>query len=481
MRTMACVVAMALMLGGIQSEATTAAELPNIVFIISDDHDPAQLGFLGDSFVHTPTLDGLARAGAVFTTAHLPMSRCHPTLASFLSGRWPHQSGIYYNYGREKLDPHNSLANLLRDAGYATYVGGKYWEGDPDQMGFTAAFTQSREFVRNGQEDLFRFVDRHAGRQPMFLWWAPLLPHTPHNPPGRFLDLYDWDQMPVPPWMQGRLTEAASEPRVTDPSGEGSAAPTKPAKKKARARSDWRHKEQLSYAMVAWLDEGLGELVRKLREVDQYDNTLFVFVIDNGWCNGLVSKGSPFEKGVATPIFFSFPGRPDLIRPGQRFDGLVSTLDLYPTILAYAGVTAPQSAAGRNLRPVIDGVSGEFRDRLYGAIYPAFATADDQNPERDIYALYARTERWKYILWLQDVRQARNGDYFRIQAIETQYPERDRGSFDLYDLVADPYEQRNLADDPQHAELVARFRQDVLDWWQETGGKPLRPGGQAWP
>jgi arylsulfatase A-like enzyme len=481
MRTVLCLAAMVLMFGGIASDAATA-ELPNIVFIISDDHDPAQLGFLGNSFVHTPTLDELARAGAVFTTAHLPMSRCHPTLASFLSGRWPHQSGIYYNYGREKLDPRNSLSNLLKDAGYATYVGGKYWEGDPGEMGFTTAFTQARDFVRNGQDHLFRFVDHHAAKQPMFIWWAPLLPHTPHNPPQEYRDLHDWEQMPIPPWMQGRLPEAALEAVVEETPSEASPAPKPAAKKKPRGGgSDWTRKEQLSYAMVAWLDDGLRQLVAKLQEVGQYDNTLFVFVIDNGWCNGLVSKGSAFEKGVATPIFFSFPGRPDLLRPGQRFDGLVSTLDLYPTILAYAGVTAPPSAAGRDLRPIIDGGSNEFRDRLYGAIYPAFATEDDQHAERDVYALYVRTNRWKFILWLQDVRQERNGNYFRIQAIEAQFPERDRGSVDLYDLAADPYEQRNLAADPPHAKLVAQFQQDVLDWWRQTGGKPLRPGGQPWP
>ena len=74
-----------------------AASLPNIVFIISDDHDNDHLGFMGNETVRTPNLDRLADAGTVFPVAHLPMSRCHPTLASFLSGRWPHQSGIYYN------------------------------------------------------------------------------------------------------------------------------------------------------------------------------------------------------------------------------------------------------------------------------------------------------------------------------------------------------------------------------------------------
>ena len=132
----------------------TAAERPNVVFIISDDHDFEHLGFMGNRTVHTPTLDRLAEAGTVFTHAHLPMSRCHPTLASFLSGRWPHQTGIYYNFGPRPLNPKNSLPSLLKKAGYATYVEGKYWEGDPRKMGFTHGKGKTAgTFVRKGQDE----------------------------------------------------------------------------------------------------------------------------------------------------------------------------------------------------------------------------------------------------------------------------------------------------------------------------------------
>lgn len=242
-------------------------EQPNIVFIISDDHDNEHLGFMGNEAVHTPNLDRLAKSGAIFTTTHLPMSRCHPTLASFLSGRWPHQSGIYYNYGTAKLSPTNSLPKLLRDAGYATYVEGKYWEGDPREMGFTdGAGKTANTFVRKGQEDLFSFIDERGGKQPLFVWWAPLLPHTPHNPPQKYLDLFDPDEIPVPDYIHDK------------------------------DRKEFLKKEHLSFAMEAWLDDGVGQLEDKLRATKLYDNTLFAFVIDNGWCNGRVSKGSPLRR-----------------------------------------------------------------------------------------------------------------------------------------------------------------------------------------
>ena len=95
--------------------SVSAKDKPNIVFIISDDHDNEHLGFLGSKTAQTPNLDRLADSGTVFPVSHLPMSRCHPTLASFLSGRWPHQSGIYYNYGAKKLSPRNTTPATKTD------------------------------------------------------------------------------------------------------------------------------------------------------------------------------------------------------------------------------------------------------------------------------------------------------------------------------------------------------------------------------
>ena len=133
----------------------------------------------------------------------------------------------------------------------------------------------------------------------------------------------------------------------------------------------------------------------------------------------------------------------------------------------------PQTAAGRSLRPIVEGRSAELREVLYGAVYPAFATDGDARPERDVYALYARTPKWKYILFTQDVVESRNGKYFRVQSILTDYPERRRGDQDLYDLESDPHELNNVAAAAEHRGRLEQFKADVLDWWQRTGGKPL--------
>ncbi len=414
-------------------------ERPNVVLIISDDHDYEHFGFMHHRIARTPALDRLAESGAVFTLGHVPMSRCHASLAALLCGRWPHQSGIYYNYGSRKLDPGNSLPNLLRDAGYATFLDGKYWEGDPQAMGFSHGRSgRSNQLIRKGQKRVFDFIDEVGDRQPFFIWYAPRIPHLPHDPPEKFRRLFQQEKIPVPDWIQGD-------------------------------HEAFRQKELLSFAMEAWLDDGVNRLTQKIHDKGLTENTMFVFVIDNGWSNGLVSKGSPTEKGLRTPIFFSWPGT---IEPG-RFDHLVSALDIYPTILDWAGVPIPQSAAGRSLRPVIQGRPAASREALYGAIYPAFATKNDERPERDVYALYVRTSRWKYVLYTQDVREERTGDYFRIFRILSEFPSRDLGDQNLYDLDADPYELNDLAQDADQAKRVAQFRQDVLGWWRATGGKPI--------
>ena len=125
-----------LLIGGSAAAHAAESTRPNIVLIISDDHDNEHLGFMGNNTVQTPNLDGLARQGTVFSTCYLTASRCRPSLAGLLSGRYPHQNGIYANYhklnnkgnrdvvGEKMLSPQNSLPNLLKGAGYATYCGG---------------------------------------------------------------------------------------------------------------------------------------------------------------------------------------------------------------------------------------------------------------------------------------------------------------------------------------------------------------------
>ena len=425
---------------GAGSCGKTAPERVNIVLLVADDMDYEHFGFLGHPAARTPALDRLAAQGAVFTHGFVPMSRCRPAQASLMSGQWPHQNGVYFNVGSDHIDPETSLAKRLQAAGYATIGEGKFWEYDPRLMGFSNYTIRNYEtFVREGQDHLFAWIDEHAGREPMFIWWAPELPHVPHDPPERLLRTIDRAAIPVPAWFQGDAEE-------------------------------YREREQTSLAMVAWLDEGIEELCAKLREKGVYEDTLFCFLIDNGWANGLVSKGSAFDKGLRTPVIFAWPKG---IEAGDRFADLVSPVDLHATLLDYAGVDVPPDCEGRSLRPRIEGRAYEPREALYGALYPQTPLEDDADATRDALALWARSEHWKYVTYLKDVREA-DDELLKIQANLARYPEHARGDEELYDLRSDPYELENLAAEPEHAETKSRLRAETLAWWTATGGGALQ-------
>ena len=429
---------------------------PNIVLIISDDQDYEHFGFMGNKTVRTLNLDKLAAAGTVFNICHLTSSRCRPSLAGLLSGRLPHQNGIYANFhiakkkgekreteGEKKLSPVNALPKLLKEAGYATYGSGKYWEDDARAMGFTYGLVPAKpfgKFARSGQDELFAFIDEHAGETPMFIWWAPMMPHTPHNPPERFLKMFDPKEIPIPDYIT------------------------------AANRAEFIEKEQLSLAMEAWMDEEFGRTLEKLKEKGQHENTLYLFLIDNGWSNGLVSKGSVFEKGFRSPAFFTMPGK---IPAGVHRNDLISSLDFYPTILSYAGVKAPAAAEGINLRKAIETGTPVGREALFGAMYPTESSNRGKFPERDVYALYKRSGKWKYVYYTSDLQKSVAGLPFNIKHILTDAPLRRRGDQNLYNLEVDPYELNDLSQEPEHQAKLRDFRDEVFKWWEETGGAQI--------
>ena len=409
---------------------------PNIILVIADDQDISKLGFVGGSSV-TPTIDRLAETGVVFSTAYTT-PRCRPTLAGLLSGMTPIQNGIYTNVQDEQLIHEALLPQLLRDAGYATYAEGKFWEGDPRSAGFDFGplrgaedrFLNENQFVRESQEQLFHFLTDHR-EKPFFVWYAPLLPHAPLNPPADILEEVRGQRLFVP--------------RSVPP----------------EQRRDFQRDEILFTAMNSWLDRGVQLLLEQLKETQLDHNTLIVFLSDNGMVNGHASKGSPFDKAILTPLLFHWK---DQLKPKNLDTALASYLDVMPTLLDYAGVPTPSHCLGRSLRPWLEGTAGETApSKLFGASY---TWADAGTDAADAaYAIYARSREWKYIRWLRDVREEDNDAVFHITHDYANFPERSEGSEGLYHLAKDPHERRNLANLAAHKEVLEEFRRDTRRWW----------------
>ncbi|MCA9270978.1 MAG: sulfatase-like hydrolase/transferase, partial [Planctomycetales bacterium] len=187
------------------------ASRPNVVMIISDDQAWTDYGFMGHPAIKTPNLDKLARESATFTRGYVPSSLCRPSLATMVTGLFPHENGITGNDPPKGTDrmlmvKHiracDTLPRLLAKRGYRSLQTGKWWEGDPvADGGFTHAMTHGDpkrggrhgdlglKIGREGLAPIGKFLD-DCGDNPFFIWYAPFLPHSPHNPPARLLEKY---------------------------------------------------------------------------------------------------------------------------------------------------------------------------------------------------------------------------------------------------------------------------------------------------
>ncbi len=398
------------------------AERPNVLLIISDDQFWRDFGFMGHGLARTPNLDRLAEEGAVFPNGYVPSSLCRPSLATLLTGLYPHQHRITGNDPPKGVDRREmlkhiravpTLPRMLGEAGYASLQTGKFWEGRYSNAGFTDGMTTEGrhggpglKIGRETMQPIYDFIRRNRER-PWFVWYAPMMPHTPHNPPETLLEKY----------------------LLPD-------------------RHEWVARY---YAMVEWFDETCGELLEFLRRQGLSENTLVVFLVDNGWIQGTKrsphpsrpgrmapfapkSKASPYDGGLRTPVILRWPGR---VKPGRYYD-LVSSIDIAPTILAAAGVERDRRMPGLNLLDVATGKKARLeREAVYGAVYFHDEVSVDE-PAKNLLWRWVRRRDWKLIA-----------------------PKE--GEPELYNLLLDPFEEHDRA--AAEPELVEELRKLLEAWW----------------
>jgi arylsulfatase A len=403
---------------------------PNIVLIISDDHGYPDFGFMGASVVKTPRLDRLAAEGTLFPFGYSTASVCQPALASLLTGLYPNQRTVLVRALRARgirRPPYTeiqdlvTLPRLLSANGYATFQGGKHWEGAYALAGFTHGTAETprdnalrnraggagAELGRTTLEPLFDFIDAQHDR-PFFVWFAPKLPHTPFDASPQFREAY----ASAPPGTVGY------------------------------------------YANIARLDERVGELLDHLEAHDLMRSTLVIFVSDNGWevvpdmpdtlqwlrGGGSRGKFSLYELGIRTPVVLRWPGR---IPAGARRDAFVSFVDVMPTLLDYAGIPVPAGLPGRSVRPVIEGRTDGVRDAVIGTM--AIARRDaaaGPPPVGGPGGEFIRTRQWYYFGYYGEDRH------------------------ELYDMESDPDQQHDVS--AVHPQVVNHLRQRIRRWKVDT-------------
>jgi uncharacterized sulfatase len=423
---------------------------------------------MGNALVKTPHLDKLAAQSARYPNGYVPTSVCSPSLATLLTGLYPHQHGIHYNHpppGNSAFNKMTSAAEyervrgrsfyliqsvptlprVLAQNGYRCLQTGKYWEGHYRNAGFTDGMTLFKAdaklaynkrkmpdgtYVAHGNGDhgltigrdtmqpISDFLDACGVDQPFLIWYSPFLPHQPHDSPRKFYDLY-------------RNVPGLPEHQVP------------------------------YYAAISQFDDTVGQLVGEIERRGLAANTIFVLCTDNGWtastqrersrpqefAHTRESKRSPFEDGLRTPILFRWDGR---VKPATH-EALVSSVDVVPTVLSAVGLkTAIPKLPGVDLLPSAGGKAALPVRPVFGEIYPGDATALGE-PSRDI------AYRW-----------VRSGDYKLI------VPHRHDGKKPweefvtgpaLFNVVTDPGEKSNLANDPAHAARLKELRRLLDAWW----------------
>ncbi len=423
---------------------------PNIVLIISDDQSWTDYGFIGHDAIQTPNLDRLAAQSATFTRGYVPTALCRPSLATLITGLYTHQHKIsgndpsrtlaaqnspQYAKLRERLishiDKHPTVPKILGKRGYLSHQSGKWWEGSFARGGFTHGMTRGfpkpggrhgddgLKIGREGMLPVFNFITEATQQnKPFFVWYAPFLPHTPHNPPERLLKKY-----------------------------------RKPGRSEFVAKY---------YAMCDWFDDTCGQLVNFIDDRGLREDTLIVYVTDNGWIQSKNKRGyaprskqSPNEGGTRTPIMFSWPGK---IKTGVRAD-LCSSIDLVPTMLSAAGAQIPKNLPGLDLMPQLRSGKPIARDTIFGEGC-AHDIANLDKPEDSLLYRWVIEGRWKLLLTYDGV----------VGRYQSSHPRTEKRP-QLYDLLSDPDETINVAS--EYPEIVARLAKKIEDWWPVRERKVL--------
>ena len=425
----------------LQSAAALAAPppRPNVVFLLTDDQGYGDLACHGNPVVKTPNIDALHSRSVRFTNYHVSPT-CAPTRSAIMTGRFSNSTGVWHTImGRSILAPGEvTLADCFRASGYRTGMFGKWHLGDnypsrPQDRGFDEALCcggggvwqapdyfgndyQDDTYSRNGRpeahtgfctgvwfDSAMRFIDgTQRSNQPFFCYLATNAPHGPMWAPDSYAARYEG-------------VKGLREPGF--------------------------------YGMIANVDDNLARMVRFLRERRLEQNTIFVFMTDNGTSSGAQvfnagmrgQKGSPYEGGHRVPFFIHWPGGG--LTGGRDIDTLAAHVDVLPTFLDLCGLQRPLGPPlhGTSLRPLLDGKAADWPDRAL--------VTDSQRLEKLVPWKHAAvmTRQWRLVSPTMDGTPSR---------------------LELYDIRTDPGQKQDVA--AQNPQVVASLKAKYEAWWKEV-------------
>ena len=472
------------------------ADRPNILWYCSDQQRFDTISALNNPHVNTPRLDAFMQESVTFDHAYCQSPICTPSRSSFLTGMYPSAVGVNGNgnetwpdYYEERLLPnlltrvgyHCGLVGKLHLAGAANARENRVDDGygyfqyshapkGPNDYGHDYAewlkqqganpenllleYNKMDSYRKGATEKSFggvfeptedadnvpphlhqtfwcteksiEFIDKNRREnQPWMLSVNPFDPHAAFDPPYEYFRRYDPESMPGAHFEEGDLEH---QQRLTDANVDFQSKPQHP--------DEWEHKliQAAYYAMVEQVDHEFGRLIDHLDAVGEKDNTIIVFMSDHGEAlcdHGLLLKGCRFFEGLTrVPLMISWPER---YRQDKVSDSLVELVDLVPTFLDAAGIEIPYWVQGRSLSGVLDGSSDAHREYVRTEFFGAINYPDHT------HATMYRDRKWKFISY------------------------HGKDLFELYDLENDPWEHKDLSQDPHHQDVMRDLMRKSFD------------------
>lgn len=428
---------------------------PNIILVMTDDQGMGDLSCMGNPILKTPNLDKFYGMSTRFTDFHVSPT-CAPTRSALMSGRHEFRNGVTHTIKERELMALSSTTfpQLLNKSGYETGIFGKWHLGDIDEYqpynrGFSETFIHGAGGI--GQSYPGSCADFPPNRVAETRYFDNAILHndTIVNTDGFCTDVFFESALGFikknhesgTPYFAYITPNAPHGPMIA------------PDNYKQRwLDAGWDKNTAGRYGMIENIDDNFGLLMQKLDEWDAWDNTLVIFMTDNGQAGRSgkkdgknqrmftagfkTGKGSPYEGGTHVPAFWRWKG---VLKEGQDIDALTAHIDVFKTFCDLAGVAVPkgiQKIDGRSMLPLLENPDASWKDRTLFVHKGRWEKGEDPNLSK-FNDCAVRTTRWRFV-----------------------------NNKELYNISKDPYEKVDVAD--QYPEVIARLRKGYDKWWAET-------------
>ena len=416
---------------------------PNIIVFVADDAG-CDFGCYRNPYVKTPNIDKLAKNGIKFENAYNTCPQSSPSRISMMTGMFAHTLGVE-DLGEEIDENTKMTPSYLKEVGYYTGAMLKTHWGENGTKQFDFYYSGRKElYAESYMSRANKFYAKYneflsnTKDKPFFLWVGLIDPHRKYKEPNTD-KVHDSKNVVLPPTM---IDAPETRQDIAD-----------------------------YYDEIHRLDQHIGFMLKSIEEQGKLDNTIVIFLSDNGLP---VMRGTGFlyEPGIRSPFIVSWPKK--ITKGVTHNNGLVSFIDLQPTILDLAGAKKNEKAYGQSIKPILLDHTLKGRDEIY---------AERNHHVVEEYERVIRTEKYKLILngyntlpatvidpsicpyWFDLVNAKRDNKLNATQSLFFEFP---RPSVELYDLQKDPGELNNLAFKAEYLEVERKLMQKLRKWQKET-------------